>query len=269
MDDISDIQKYYDHSVENEENRLERHQLERDITWLFLDKYLPNHGKILEIGAATGVHTLWLARRGLQVTAVDLSQNELTFNRQRLQEYGLHHLLETRIGDARDLGDLPENAFDSVLLMGPLYHLVHKTDRHRAVAQAVRRLKPGGVFFSSHISRYGILGDLLKNVPAWIEDQDEVQSIIERGRDPENYHPGEFRGYFATLEEIVPLHEWAGLETILLAGIEPAISADDQSYNVLEGRRRALWLELLFSISRVPSMIASSRHILYIGKKLG
>ena len=267
MDDIRDIQEYYNNSVEGEENRLERHQLERDITWLYLEQYLPTTGNVLEIGAATGVHTFWMARRGYQITAFDLSPKELEFNRQRLVEHGLHEMVQTQVGDVRDLGNLPENGFDSVLLMGPLYHLVQEMDRRLAVDQAVSRLKSGGIFFSSHISRFGILGDLLKNVTEWIEDRDEVRSIIKHGRDPVDYHLGEFRGYFTTLEEIAPLHEGAGLETILIAGVEPAISADDQSYNILEGHQRELWLDLLFSISRVPSMIASSRHILYIGRK--
>jgi SAM-dependent methyltransferase len=268
-DDIHDIQIYYENSVEGEDSRLERHQLERDITWLYFEEYLPKSGNILEIGAATGVHTYWMAQRGYKITAIDLSQNELDFNKNRLAEHDFQHNVETRVRDARDLGDLPENGFDAVLLMGPLYHLVQELDRKLAVEQAVRRLKPGGIFFSSHISRFGILGDLLKNVTGWIEEQDEVHSIIELGRDPENYHPGEFRGYFSTLEEIAPLHEQAGLETIVIAGVEPAISADDQSYNILEGKRRQLWLDLFYSISRVPSMIASSRHILYIGRKPG
>jgi len=38
-DNISNIQAYYDRYTEND--RLERHQLERDVTWRYLDKYLP------------------------------------------------------------------------------------------------------------------------------------------------------------------------------------------------------------------------------------
>jgi len=47
-DDTSDIRQYYEESVEKEDGRLERHQLERDMTWRYLDKYLPRQGKILE-----------------------------------------------------------------------------------------------------------------------------------------------------------------------------------------------------------------------------
>ncbi len=265
-DDISDIQMYYENAVEGEDNRLERHQLERDLTWRYFDGYLPKTGHVLEVGAATGKHTQWMAQRGLHVTAVDLSPKELEFCSQRLAQAGLSSRLETVVADVRFLGALPRNEFDAVLLMGPLYHLILESDRRTALQQAVQRLKPGGIFFSSHISRYGILGDLMKDVPGWIEEREEVQSIIEHGRDPGNYPHGGFRGYFTNIEEIIPLHEQAGLETVLLAGVEPAISADDESYNILEGNRRQLWQDLMFTISREPALIASSRHILYIGR---
>jgi hypothetical protein len=52
-----------------------------------------------------------------------------------------------------------------------------------------------------------------------------------------------------------------------VAGIEPAISADDESYNILEGKQRQLWLDLLYELSTEQSIIGASRHLLYIGKK--
>ena len=72
-DDISDIQSYYDEVAERELVRLERHQLEHDITWRYLEKYLPPSGAILDIGAGAGGYTVELARRGYAATAVDLS----------------------------------------------------------------------------------------------------------------------------------------------------------------------------------------------------
>jgi hypothetical protein len=58
-----------------------------------------------------------------------------------------------------------------------------------------------------------------------------------------------------------------GFETLVVAGIEPAISADDDSYNKLQGKERQLWLDLLYEMSTEESIIGASRHLLYIGKK--
>jgi len=53
--------------------------------------------------------------------------------------------------------------------------------------------------------------------------------------------------------------------------VEPAISAsdDDERYNKLEGERRQLWLDLFYEISSEPSIVGASRHLLYIGRKIG
>ena len=267
IDDISDIAAYYNNNPENEHSRLERHQLEYELTWRYLDQYLPGQGSILEVGAGTGRYTLELARRGYAVTAVDLSQQEMALCRSALAEAGLERQVRLVLADARDLSAVTERGFDAVLLMGPLYHLVVEPDRRAALQQVKERLKEGGLLFSAFISRFGILCDLIKNVPGWIEGQAEVRSVLEKGRSPDDYPRGTFRGYFAKAAEIAPLHEGLGFESLILAGVEPAIAADDESYNKLQGRERSLWLDLLYETSTEASLLGASRHLLYIGKK--
>ena len=48
--------------------------------------------------------------------------------------------------------------------------------------------------------------------------------------------------------------------------LEPAISADDESYNRLQGKQRQLWLDLFYEMSAERSIIGASRHLLYVGK---
>ncbi|MCB9134451.1 MAG: class I SAM-dependent methyltransferase [Anaerolineales bacterium] len=269
LDDVSDIAKYYNDNLHGEHDRLIRHQLEYDLTWWYLDEYLPPKGRILEVGAATGRYTLELARRGYRVTAVDLSPVELETCRENVTREGLEEHVALVVADARDLGQVTERDFDAVLLMGPLYHLVEEADRRLALREVYARLREGGVLFSAFISRYGILGDLIRKVPEWIEYRADVESLFARGRGDDNAPPGSFRGYFATVGEITPLHEGVGFETIKLVGVEPAISADDESYNMLDGERRKLWLDLLYEVSTEPSILAASRHLLYVGRKKG
>lgn len=266
-DDVSDISAYYNNDPERERSRLDRHQLEYDLTWRYLDQYLPPQGNILEVGAATGRYTLELAKRGYHMTAVDISAVLLETSGGEIADRGLEAQVRFVVADARDLRVVTETGFDAILLMGPLYHLVEEADRKLALQQVFDRLRKGGIIFSSFISRFGIMGDLIRNVPEWIEDQAEVRSILELGKDPYNVRQGGFRGYFAQMSEIAPLHESIGFETLALAGVEPAISADDESYNRLQGKQRELWLNLLYEISQEPSIIGASRHLLYIGKK--
>ena len=169
------------------------------------------------------------------------------------------------VADARNLDDVEEKQFDAVLLRGPLYHLIEETDRALAVKAAADRLRVGGVIFSSFLSRFGVMGDLIKRVPHWIEDQIHVRSLLERGKRPDGSPRGGFRGYFASPSEMAPLHEALGFETLVVAGVEPVISADDESYNRLQIEQRQLWLDLLYEISTERSIVGASRHLLYIG----
>lgn len=266
-DDITDIIDFYNKNAESEHIRLDRHQLEFDLTWRFLEKYLPEKGSILEIGAATGRYTLPLAEQGYNITAVDLSSVQLEVASKRIADAGLDGSVAFLVADVRDLSVVTRHDFDAVLLMGPLYHLVEAEDRIQALQQVYDHMKPGGILFTSFISRFGILGDLLKNMPDWIKQQREVISVLMRGRDSDEYPRGGFRGYFAEVSEIEPLHEEVGFGTIELVGVEPAISADDESYNKLDEELRELWLDLLFEVSANESTLGASRHLLYIGRK--
>jgi SAM-dependent methyltransferase len=267
-DDVSDIASFYNSDPEREHDRLERHQLEYDLTWRYLDQYLPAHGSILEVGAATGRYTLALAKRGYTLTAVDLSAALLEECRQRIADEGLEGQVRFVVADARDLGAVAETGFDAVLLMGPLYHLIVEADRKTALQEAFERLREGGLLFSAFLSRFGMMSDLLKNKPGWIEEQAAVRSQLERGKRPDDSPRGGFRGYAAQVAEIVPLHEAIGFTTLTVAGVEPAIAADDESYNRLEGKQRQLWLDLLYEMSTERSILGASRHLLYIGKKI-
>ena len=84
---------------------------------------------------------------------------------------------------------------------------------------------------------------------------------------PPSHPRGGFRGYFARVSEIVPLHESLGIQTVTLAGVEPGISADDASYNNLPEAYRDRWLDLLFEVSSDESTVGASRHLLYVGRK--
>jgi SAM-dependent methyltransferase len=269
VDDTSDISRFYDAGAEKEDTRLERHRLERDMTWRYLDKYLPRRGRILEVGCATGAYTIPLARRGYTVTAIDFSPKELELCRKKVQDERLGNKVNCVLADARDLSGVTDDDYDLALVMGPLYHLILEEDRLTALQQARRHLKKGGLIFSTFVSRYGIWSDVMKDLPHYIEYQKDVQSVLLKGRDAELADkPGNFRAYFAAPEEIPLLHEKAGFKTLALAGIETAGMRDD-IYGTVNGKKREMWLDLLFSISSQPSVIGASNHILYIGVKEG
>lgn len=65
-------------------------------------------GSVLDVGAGTGVHTLWLQTAGFAVTALDISADAVAV----MQERGVRN---TRLGDVLEL---EPGAFDTLLLLG-------------------------------------------------------------------------------------------------------------------------------------------------------
>jgi S-adenosylmethionine-dependent methyltransferase len=265
-DDISDILDYYNDYVEQENGRLERHQIERDVTWRFLDKYLPRQGNILELGCATGAYTIPLAKRGYNVTAVDITPNLLAECQRRVVKAKLGGKVTCYIADARDLSAIRGENYDVVMIMGPLYHLVLEEDRIKALQEAHARLKPGGVVFSAFVSRYGIWNSVMKKSPRMIESQDDVWSNIKTGRDSDHPSPDiHFRAYMADPAEINTLHKKTGFRKLVLAGVEA--TGIDELYNNLEHKQKKLWLDLMVALSTEKSIVGASCHLLYVGQK--
>ena len=267
IDHVDDIAVFYGQDPDREHHRLLQHRLEHALTWRHLDRHLPPRGAILDVGAATGRYTLELARRGYAVTAVDLSAPLLDRARSELNQQGSTEAVDFVVADARNLQGVPADTYDAVLMLGPLYHLIEEEDRRTALREARLRMKTDGLIFSAFLSRFGVIGDLMRRVPEWINDEAHVRSFLGQGQRPTSIPRGGFRGYFAVMDEIVPLHESEGFETLDLVGVEPAISAHDESFNTLEGEQRERWLDLLEEISGEPSIVGASRHVLYIGRK--
>ncbi|MEV4333334.1 class I SAM-dependent methyltransferase [Streptomyces sp. NPDC049597] len=60
------------------------------------------------------------------------------------------------LGDARAL-TAAGSTYDVVLLLGPLYHLLDREDRLKALAEAGRVVRPGGLVAAATIGRYASL----------------------------------------------------------------------------------------------------------------
>jgi ubiquinone/menaquinone biosynthesis C-methylase UbiE len=96
-------------------------------------------GKLLEIGCSMGTDLLQLARRGLQVTGIDLTEAAIELAQRRFDLYNLK--AELRTGNAENL-PFADNSFDIVYSFGVLHHT---PDTLRAVEEVRRVLVPGGL----------------------------------------------------------------------------------------------------------------------------
>ncbi|MGW4447197.1 class I SAM-dependent methyltransferase [Streptomyces sp. NPDC004682] len=146
-----EITRFYSETVD-EADRLTTTadgRLEMVRTRELLHRYLPTPpARVLDVGGGPGAHARWLVEDGYGVHLVDPIPRHVD------QARGTGATVE--IGDARSL-TATDASFDVVLLLGPLYHLVARTDRDQALAEAYRVLKPGGLLAVAGINRYASL----------------------------------------------------------------------------------------------------------------
>lgn len=122
----------------------------------------PAPAVVADIGGGPGRYALWLAGLGYQVEHRDLMP--LHVSQLAADAVGVPGI-RTAVGDAREL-DLPDGSVDAVLFLGPLYHLTQQSERVRALREAARVVRPGGLVFAVAISRWaaridGMLRELL------------------------------------------------------------------------------------------------------------
>ena len=118
-------------------------------TMRYIERYLRPGMRILEIGAATGRYSHTLARMGYSVDAVELVQHNIEIFEANTQA---GETVTVRQGDARDLRFFDENTYDITLLLGPMYHLFTQEDQMKALSEAIRVTKAGGIIFAAYCS---------------------------------------------------------------------------------------------------------------------
>ena len=263
------IEQFYDADPQHEWERLgQRHRTEFALTMRALTEHVPAApARVLDIGGSVGRYSIVLTQQGYHVTLFDLSQACLNFAVERALEAGI--TLDTLIhGNAVDLSALSDASFDVVLLMGPLYHLVQSADRDKAICEAMRVLKPGGILAAAFITRYAPIRSVAKLSPAWIvNDSATLNSIMETG--VLYMPPGRnfTHAYLAHPSEVRPLFERHGLQTLDLIACEGVISLIEEQVNETQGELWDAWVQLNYRLCRDQWAQATAEHLLYIGQK--
>ena len=133
----------------DEDNRLNTRygMVEFLTTMRYIEKYLRPGMRILEIGAATGRYSHFLARQGYRVDAVELIDHNIEiFKRNTMPS---ENITITQ-GNAKDLQGFGDNTYDITLLLGPMYHLFTEEEKLQALSEAIRVTKKGGIVFSAY-----------------------------------------------------------------------------------------------------------------------
>jgi len=246
----------------NEVDRLcrTRHgQLEYYTTMAYIRRYASVPSSILEIGAGTGRYSLALAKEGFDVTAVELVESNLEILKENSR--GVANIRSCQ-GDATDLSRFSDGSFDLTLSLGPMYHLYEADEVHRAIDEAVRVTKPGGIILFAFISVYAIMyaNYLYGN---WAFGQEEN---FTKDYQTKHYKEQLFTGY--DIAEFEQLFAGKPVEWITTVGtdglLEPIEDRPDFCLSDRDFDAFAAW-HLAFAEKR--ELLGGSSHLLYICRK--
>lgn len=155
-------------------------QIEYITTMKYIDKYLKPGAKILEVGAGTGAYSIELAKKGYDVTAIELVPRNIEIMKQNSKNLKNITCIE---GNALNLPNELVDKFDIVLNFGPMYHIFSEKDKQKAINESIKCCKKDGICMfayitnSSVICRSGIIKKHIKEMQYALTEDMKLRSI--------------------------------------------------------------------------------------------
>lgn len=254
------IKDYYNNY--DEENRLSsRHGMIEFITTMnYIEKYLTPNAKIIEIGTGTGRYSHTLAQKGYTVDAVELVEHNIEIFKQNTTT---NEKITITQGNATDLSGFGSDCYDITLLLGPMYHLFNYEEQIKALSEAVRVTKQGGIIFSAYcmgdatLLTYGFMGNHLDEI---IKDCN-LDDSFSKFANPW----GIFQLY--RIEDIKALRSKLSVEALHIVGTDGYANHMRETLEKMDERTYKLFLKYHLATCERTELIGLSHHTLDIFRK--
>ena len=217
----------------------------------------PQDIKILDIGAGTGRYSVVLAEEGYDVTAVELVKYNLGILKKKNSN------VKAMQGNALNLRKLPSNTFDVTLLFGPMYHLFGFEDKKKALSEAKRVTKPGGIILVAYcMNEYGVITYGFK--------ERHVLECMEQGRFNDTFKtlslPEHLYDYMR-LEDINALNEACELSRIKILSPDGPANYMRPFLNQLSDEEFEAFIQYQMAVCERPDLLGAGAHTLDILNK--
>lgn len=224
----------------------------------------------MDVGGGPGGHACWLAKKGREVHLIDIVPLHVRLAREASGRQPDAPLASTDVGDARSLS-WNDGTVDAILLFGPLYHLTDKADRLKAIQEAHRALKSGGVLLAVGISRFASTFDGL--LRGFLKDPRFAEIVNQDLRDGQHRNPTSKPKYFMDAffhhpDELRREIGEAGFASIAVYGVEGPgwlLGDFDRWWDSEEYRNRLLGIAR--GLETEPSLLGVSAHLSAVAKK--
>jgi GNAT superfamily N-acetyltransferase/SAM-dependent methyltransferase len=231
----------------------------------YIEKFLTPNARILEIGAASGRYSHHYAKRGYEVDAIELVPFNIEQFKAKTQP---GERVTIREGNATNLSCFADNSYDITLLLGPMYHLFDESDKLKALSEALRVTKPGGIVFIAWATPDAIIFQY-----GFMRQPVGVLSLINKGL----LDPVTFKAV-SNPNEVFELHRKEDIDTLMsnFPNTERLhyVAADLLSHYIapsltaLSDEVFDIYLRYHLSICERPDMVGVTNHVLDVVKKI-
>lgn len=256
---MKEIIEYYN-NYDEEGRLLKKNRLPEFITTMrYIEKYLTPNSKILEIGAGTGRYSITLADKGYDVTAVELVPHNIEIMKKKIKP---EHSIKVCEGNACDLSFIESDTYDIVLLLGPMYHLFTNEDKHKAMSEAIRVAKKGGVIYSAYCNSDTCIYKMFY--------KKRILSYLDKNLIDENYHAK------SSPNEVFELYRKPDIDNLMkdypvtrlhFVGVDMLSYLYSNKLNMLNKREFEEYLKFLSTICEREDLVGFSQHMLDIFRK--
>ena len=254
-DDAELVQEVYRRFNENIRlNKSQAARVEFLTTIRYIEKYLTPGAKILDVGAGAGEYSLYFARKGYQVSALELADANIAAFRAKMTVNDQIDLVQ---GNALDLSRYDSDSFDVVLLFGPLYHLHEESDKLQCIEEAKRVCKPDGKIFFAFISN---------DIVILTMQQCQEDYLMNGHYNKETFRLDDFPFVFHTVDHCRELLGKAGIQICHEVASDGASELLQNLVNDLDEASYQQYLRYHFYICEKPEFLGMSNHFLFVGQ---
>lgn len=254
-----ELEKHYNKFCEDKRLTRKYAQVEFLTSMKYIHEYLGNNkeAKILDVGAGTGRYSVSLANEGYDVTAVELVKHNLGV----LKSKGSN--VKAYQGTALNLSRFSENTFDVTLVFGPMYHLYTHEDKVKALEEAKRVTKSGGIILVAYImNEYSVITYGFK--------ENNIRESIINGKLTDDFHvvakPEDLYEY-VRIEDINKINEAVGIQRVKLVAADGPANYMRSTINAMDDETFKLFMDYHFSTCERADLLGASAHTLDILRK--